>query len=1453
MIKSFTLNNTSDSILSRICLASLIWLLLILGGFSSRAWGDNTATITRRSLSDTDWSNIQNGNTSSAYITWKGNDAGQHVTFRLSGGTFECNSDWKYFRSTGNQTHRISWTVDAGYTISVKEILVASRASTNYSTIKVGPADTKTNPYTGVSGDFGTFSSGVYSPALGNSGSVDIVYTSGNITNNFIKTLTISYTIVGPDETVMFDGTEYWGSTEEKYGPSAFEVDKSHVTFSLKSPMKQYNKYEGFFSRKFKSHEYFYLDKNASSQLKWTVDEGYAINVKSIYFKAKKGKGYVYTSRMAQGDRKTFDQEAGSWVETTFSVDDASNNLFLLDATPTALGNTEYFNIDATTAEVDIEKINITYTISPKTYLVTLDSEGGSDGSEDVTLTFDSNIHDEIINPTKDGCTFDGWYSGDNGKGSLIIAADGTLQENTIYTGAGGVWKKDSTGISLHAKWSGIPYSVRFNGNGNTGGGMSNQAFTYGTAQSLTAIGFTKSCTVTYNANGGSCTTSTTTYFAFEGWATSDSGAKVYDDEEEVENLTSTSGATVDLYAKWATVADTIVLPTPTKDGYVFLGWYNSSNVLVGDAGGPYTPTGSETLEARWVQALTSTVNKSTLLDNFDGDAKSVSWSTEHVTFTLAGDGLKKETWLGTTHFYLYATNSKAWQYDLTWTIDSKDAEGNSAYTISVKKVTFDIERASGLGTYMTIEGRKSGNIYANGNIPSGGISSGTLSKGENETVTTLIETSDIAYSNIVLNNVTVIYTLEPIINVASEQSVPVTICDENTQLLDLSTCASLADQSGHIALNYSLIGDNADNAHKTLDNKFYADVVDTYRVRASVDAAADCHSGKTVEFTINVIPATLELTAPTASEITYPATLVSSTLTGGAAMIGSCEVEGTWAWQNSSTRPSVGDGQSFPVVFTPSENASYYTNFVTNATVNVLAYIFTGEGDDDDQANIWTKDDNWNVGNTPTIENVVIIRHNVIIEDEVSAYSVEIEDGYTLTIAPTGGLSIGAGGISGATIDNFVIKASTAGQNGYVRVSPEFDGEMPNATVEYYCTSYYDQTKSGDNAATYQCVGAPITASGVRARDVYPAGTYVYTWNEATEGWVASRAKLTFKPFQGFETSQKLNAEGWKAEYEGQLVSGKELVTLDLDYTEGKGYNLLANSFAAPIAIENFDDDDFVNVDQTIYILNAGTRGDSKANAGDYDAPGKWVGVPIKTASELVADGYPCLIPTMQGFWIHATDESPKLKLDYSRLVWGVNYSGIRANKPLRSPKRTNNNEESPVTGRLKINISTETDNDFVYLLESERYSANYENGYDARKISSGSVDVFTVADGEELGVDATNSIIGTRVGVRTGEETAYTLEFSHLTSENGLALYDRETEQTIDINEGTQYTFFAESNAMITERFEIVARADAPAITTGVDNVENGAKVHKFIKDNQLFILKNGVLYNATGAVVR
>ena len=220
-----------------------------------------------------------------------------------------------------------------------------------------------------------------------------------------------------------------------------------------------------------------------------------------------------------------------------------------------------------------------------------------------------------------------------------------------------------------------------------------------------------------------------------------------------------------------------------------------------------------------------------------------------------------------------------------------------------------------------------------------------------------------------------------------------------------------------------------------------------------------------------------------------------------------------------------------------------------------------------------------------------------------------------------------------------------------------------------------------------------------------------------------------------------------------------------------------------------------------------------------------------------------------MQGFFVKAK-QACNFTFNYENAVWKATYEDESENTSMRTPKRSGASEKQVVSVSLEAN----NQHDKLLLIEDEDYLPEFENGYDAHIMPVGGFNIFTVeGENDYLAIDATNSILGTRVGVRTGEETAYTMTFSHVDSQEELALYDSETEQTIDIYEGTQYTFFAEPNAMITERFEIVARADAPAITTGVDKVENGAKVHKFIKGNQLFILKNGVLYNATGAVVR
>ena len=83
-------------------------------------------------------------------------------------------------------------------------------------------------------------------------------------------------------------------------------------------------------------------------------------------------------------------------------------------------------------------------------------------------------------------------------------------------------------------------------------------------------------------------------------------------------------------------------------------------------------------------------------------------------------------------------------------------------------------------------------------------------------------------------------------------------------------------------------------------------------------------------------------------------------------------------------------------------------------------------------------------------------------------------------------------------------------------------------------------------------------------------------------------------------------------------------------------------------------------------------------------------------------------------------------------------------------------------------------------------------------------------------------------------------------------MVLSDSETLELIPILEGAQYTFFAEPNSVLTERFRIVER-EMPTITTDLQNAAPETKVHKFIKDGQLMILKNGVLYNIMGTIVQ
>ena len=169
-----------------------------------------------------------------------------------------------------------------------------------------------------------------------------------------------------------------------------------------------------------------------------------------------------------------------------------------------------------------------------KTYDVTLDRNGATTGSTSVTMTYDSNTHTAITNPTKDGYVFGGYWTGSGGTGTLVINTSGELQANvTNYTGAGGIWTRAIAGTTLYAKWT-PTYTVTYNGNGNSDGSVPTDATNYPSGT-----------TVTVKTNSGSLVK---TGWTFAGWNANSTGTST---TYAAGSGTFTISSNTTLYAKW--------------------------------------------------------------------------------------------------------------------------------------------------------------------------------------------------------------------------------------------------------------------------------------------------------------------------------------------------------------------------------------------------------------------------------------------------------------------------------------------------------------------------------------------------------------------------------------------------------------------------------------------------------------------------------------------------------------------------------------------------------------------------------------------------------------------------------------------------------------------------------------------------------------------------------------
>lgn len=201
-----------------------------------------------------------------------------------------------------------------------------------------------------------------------------------------------------------------------------------------------------------------------------------------------------------------------------------------------ATGSKQYSNSESVVnlSSQNGSKITLYAVWKEEEYTITFNANGGTIQEDTKKVVYSSTQNNDVsaLNPTKTGYIFSGWYTSTSG-GIQVYGSNGKCNVN-----ANGYWTSSkqwiyTDNITLYAQWTAITYQIVFNGNGNTSGSMTNMECKYGATYSLSSNGFKK--------DG----------YEFIGWATSANGEVVYQNQQEISNLTSTNGTTINLYAKW--------------------------------------------------------------------------------------------------------------------------------------------------------------------------------------------------------------------------------------------------------------------------------------------------------------------------------------------------------------------------------------------------------------------------------------------------------------------------------------------------------------------------------------------------------------------------------------------------------------------------------------------------------------------------------------------------------------------------------------------------------------------------------------------------------------------------------------------------------------------------------------------------------------------------------------
>lgn len=410
-------------------------------------------------------------------------------------------------------------------------------------------------------------------------------------------------------------------------------------------------------------------------------------------------------------------------------------------------------------------------------------------------------------------------------------------------------------------------------------------------------------------------------------------------------------------------------------------------------------------------------------------------------------------------------------------------------------------------------------------------------------------------------------------------------------------------------------------------------------------------------------------------------------------------------------------------------------------------------------------------------------------------------------------------------------------------------------ATVEMYSKASWNLSNTVNNKYYWQYFGIPVQS--VTAEPTF-SGSFVRRWVETgtdiTNHWVQLNNTDVLQPFYGYELCQ---AKPKVFYFKGALVNS-DFNSGQLAYTyfgAGNpqnalfpGQHVFANPYTSAIDIRQLAFGS--QTEASVFMYNTGTYSNwttgGQTTAGTN--PGKYV-----TASKNLAGagGIPRQVPSMGTMLVKALSNS-------TQATFGIAYNTVAmVNTDLQRVSAGDKTTADKIY--TKIDVSSSTGGDRMWIFSEPGCSRNFENGWDGVKMlgSSLSPELFALEPDGNYQIDVLDDMNNTDLAFQAGIDVEYTLTFTHENTSRyypGIYLLDKVENKIVDITaSGSQYKFIAQSTPKPVDRFRLVTRYYYK------EDVDKTSEVKVFSSKGMIFVHNfsahngNAMVFDVSGHFVK